>query len=208
MSRKIALAALAATCALCQSAPLMAQQPLTLTISSEVEPIFEDGDLSGCAFNFEVGRQDTEFNRGELVYLTGSLNYYTNAQTPVFALKLGVMDTIGQNFRAPAEAYLVAGNETNAEDFSRSMAGEEQGFRIFVFQPGEVTSTAAILKVVETGRMTFAYSIQDGGRNAIVPVEFRNKLFDLDEPENSIFDEGASHDWINCLQQATEAIPE
>lgn len=208
MPRMIALAALAATCALTQNEPVNAQQPVTLTLSSEVEPIFEGGDLSGCAFNFEVGRQDAEFNRGEVVYLTGSLSYYTRTAMPVFALKVGVMDAEGQSFQAPAEAYLVADNETNADDFSHSLEGEEQGFRIFVFQPGEVTSTAAILKVVETGRMTFAYSIQAGGRNAIVPVEFRNRLFDLEEPGNSIFDEGASVDWINCLQQATEATAE
>lgn len=208
MPRIIVLAALAATCVLTPSERVMAQQPLTMTLSSEVEPIFEDGDLSGCAFNFEVGRQDAEFNRGEVVYLTGSLNYYTNAAMPVFALKLGVMDTVGQSFEAPAEAYLVAGNETNSEDFSHTLNGEEQGFRIFVFQPGEVTTAAAMLKVVETGRMTFAYSIHDGGRNAIVPVDLRNKLLDLEEPGNSVFDEGASLDWINCLQDATEAISE
>ncbi len=186
--------------------PALAQQPFTVTLSSEVEPIFEGGELRGCACNFEVGRQDSEFNRGEVVYLTGSLNYYTSTASPVFALKLGLMESVGGDFEAPEGAYLVAGNETNAAEFVQSMEGDEQGFRFFIFEPGEKTMMAVVREVADSGRLTFAYSISDGGRGAVVPVEMRNRHFDLEAPENSVFDERAPLDWINCLRDATEAI--
>lgn len=185
-----------------------AQPPANITLSNEVEPVFQGGRHVGCASNFEVGRQDAEFGRGDWAYLRGSLTFVTTTGRPYFVLKLGVKSAGSEHFEAPAEAYLVAGSATNRADFSRALDGEEPGFRLFVYEAGQQTLSSVAEGVAATGGFTFVYSFSEGGIGANVPVDMRIRNVDLRVPENSTFAEDAPLDWLNCLQGAVEAARE
>ena len=193
--------------ALCAIAvPAKAQQPVTLTLSSEAKPIFQSGDLQGCALNFEVGRQDAEFSRGEVVYISGSLTFYTfRDSAPLYVLKLGVKSAAGGDFVAPAEAYLLAGLETNASESRTAIDGEMPGFRLFPFESGENTVSAAMYSVAKTKTLRFAYATGEGGMAAIVPIDLTMRHFDLERPERSIVDESTPASWLECVRDATRS---
>jgi hypothetical protein len=183
-----------------------AQQPATVTLSSEIKPVFYSGELRGCALNFEVGRQDAEYSGGKVVYITGSLNFYLfENREPQFALKLGVKLSADANFVPPAEAYLIADHVTNREDFVSSVAGETPGFLIFSFGTGQTSLAAALTEVGETGTLTFGYAMRPGGMGAIVPVDLRSRDVDLDQPNRSVIDETAPAAWLDCLRDATQS---
>lgn len=187
------------------STPAAAEQPYTITLSNEVEPVFQRGRLVGCASNFEVGRQDAEYGRGDWAYLRGSLNFLTTDGPPYFILKLGVKSAGSERYEAPLEAYLVAGTATNRADFTRTLDGEEPGFRLFVYEAGSQTFSIITEGIGTVGGFTFVYSMTESGYGANVPVDMRIRNVDLETPENSTFAEGAPLDWLNCLQGTLEA---
>ena len=204
--RKILTAIAIATSAF--SVPAAAEQPASITLSNEVEPIFQSGRLVGCASNFEVGRQDAEYGRGDWAYLSGSLSFFTTNGPPYFILKLGVKSAGNEHFEAPLEAYLVADAATNRADFSRTLDGEEPGFRLFVYEAGPQTFSIVTEGIATSGGFTFVYSMTESGYGANVPVDMRIRNVDLQAPENSTFAEDAPLDWLDCLQGTIEAAIE
>lgn len=188
--------------------PSRADQPQTITISSEAKPVFMAGRLQGCSLNFEAGREDAEFSQGRMTYLTGSLVFNDGAgQIPFFAMKLGVKtDSQASQFSAPAEVILLDGNKTNKDDFLKSVDGEVEGFRMFVFKPGETTMNAAIGNVLESEALTFAYAMKPGGMNAIVSVDLRIKQLNFDAPAESLVDGQTAAKWWQCFQDVVDGM--
>lgn len=184
-----------------------ADQPQTITISTEAKPILIDGKLQGCALNFEAGRNDTEYSGGELVYLTGSLNLYSfDRQTPFFALKLGVKTTKSSGFTPPADAFLVDGNETNKSDFAKSVNADTSGFRLFMFNANEMTLQAAVGRVVENDMLTIAYAMRPGGTNAVVPLNLKMRQFNFNAPDQSIMNNDLKTQWMDCIHQVVDNV--
>lgn len=185
--------------------PAHAQQPITQTLSTEVEPVIMGGMLRGCALNFEVGRQDPEFNQGEFTYITGSLNFYLMpGQEPTFVLKLGVKSDAGGGFVAPAEAFLVQDNRTNQADFRQSLDGEVDGLRLFVFKAGDETLDYSMGAIAQSGSFSFSYSMVNNGLNAIVPVDLSVENLDLDNPSQSVLSSEHTSEWVECFGSAIE----
>lgn len=42
---------------------------IEITISSEIVPVFQNGELSGCALNFAAGKNDQTYFKGDLAIL-------------------------------------------------------------------------------------------------------------------------------------------
>jgi hypothetical protein len=177
------------------------------TLNAAVAPVIRAGSLEGCAINFDAVRQDTEYNRGELVYVSGSLNFLAiPGKVPWFSLKLGIKPLSGgaqAEYQKPADAYLLNGFTTNAAERITAFDGETPGFRIFGFKVGD-EGMKAIEKVGETGKLHVGYAMRVGGMVAPLTIDLRMKRLDLDNPSKSETAVSAPLEWFDCMKAAAE----
>jgi hypothetical protein len=184
--------------------PAVAAQPETVTLSTKTYPQFIAGELSGCLLTFEVVREDPQFSKGELVYLTGNLGFHVYDGKPGFKLKL-VTRGLGanSNFVAPAEAFLNNGYGTNKADIISNFLGES-GSRLFLFSAGDATM-GAVFNGVKENKFTFSYAMVTGGLNAVVPVDLQIEKLDIEAPEKSVVSSKSVDEWVSCLRSTLDA---
>ena len=190
-------------------AALRADQPQTMTISTDLNPVFVNGKLRGCSIEFEVGRNDPEYSKGKLVDIQGSLSLLAfDAQSPYFLLKLAVTEAGQSAPQAPTDAYLLHGYATNRADFVKRLAGEAgqtPGSAMFFFRSGKSTQKAALDDVILNRTLTFGYAMQSGGLNAVVPVDLRIRQVDFNDADKSQIDDKLVGEWSNCAVSLLDA---
>ncbi|MCW3797408.1 hypothetical protein OMW55_06265 [Sphingomonas sp. BN140010] len=176
-----------------------------LTTSSSVAPVFQDGQLQGCAFTFDVAHRDHEYAKGGVVKLAGSLNYYAwSGRSPLVSIKLGVhpFTEQGSKFEAPAEVYLILGNRTNRADKLQTIDAETGGFRMFAFSAGDLTMKS-LVALAENGHLLLGYAMRAGGMLSLVEADARVRQINIDDLDKSEIDESAPKRWLDCLVEAT-----
>jgi hypothetical protein len=181
-----------------------APDPADITFYSKVSNSFRDGELSGCSATFDVLHRDAEYQHGEYVHVSGSLNYTVINNAPYFTLKLGVRpnpDT-NQSFVAPAEAFLIQGGATNKANAIAAINGEMPGFRMFPFHGGDPTATIA-LTFVDTGKLSFGYAMEPHGTLSVVEADL--KIASVDAEHSGLIERApdAPGKWLECVSDVT-----
>ena len=160
---------------------LLAQEPDRLS-EATVAPVFAEGRLRGCALNFKSVQRDNLYFGGRAVGADGSFNLYHFGDGQVGAmLKVAVLD--GDAMRMPDTGYLITSYETNAEDVTSNMVGDDAGYRLTTFRFGESTAEA-IGYIAGTAMITVG--VQMGGGQSAIP--FRTDLT-----------EAQAADWELCV---------
>lgn len=175
------------------------------TAASEVGPVFKNGELEGCKVVFNVVHADQEYQKGQLVQLSGSLNYSTlESRVPFFSVKLGVRALDGKSdFVAPAEVYLIEGNRTNKPELITFIKGELPGYRLAAFKAQGITLDT-MMKIAKDGRATFGYAMQAGGMLSVAEIDGTIKTLNVDAPAKSELDPNAPRRWAKCVSDVTE----
>lgn len=196
---------------ICLSVAMLAASPgradSGTTLNATVAPVLRAGSLEGCAINFDAVRQDTEYSRGELVYVSGSLNFWVfPGKPPSFSLKLGIKPLKSgaqADYQKPEEAYLLNGYTSNAAERITAFDGEMPGFKIFGFNVGD-EGMKAIESVGATGKLHVGYAMRVGGMAAPLTIDIRMKRFDLDNASKSETAPNAPLEWLNCMEAAVK----
>ncbi len=179
---------------------------IQVTISAEIAPVFQNGELTGCALNFQAGKNDYTYFGGDLALINGSLNLYAmGGKAPFYALKLGVLRNGEQSYVAPSTAYIVSDYETNKADFQSAVNAETPGFRLFLFSAGEASISVMSKTISQDKTIRIGYTMNDGSMSSIIPISLTMKNLNFEKPSDSIIDEGAIKKWWECNLQALDA---
>jgi|LauGreSBDMM110SN_4_FD.fasta_scaffold24787_2 hypothetical protein len=154
-------------------------------VQADVQPKFQNGIHFGCEASFGTVIQDTAYQQGLPVAVTGSVVLYswTDRDRVDLVLKLGVGSGSG-GWRAPSQAYLVFGYRTNLAEQTNQTAAESAGFRLFGYDPGGPVTVETIVQIGVTGRFDVAYTLNGGS----VPMTFPIQLSDQQ-----------AKDWDECV---------
>lgn len=194
-----------ATALVVAAAPAYAvPDPTDVTFYSKVSHVFRDGELSGCSAVFDVLHRDSEYQHGEYVHVSGSLNYTVVNNAPYFTLKLGVRpnpDT-SESFVGPAEAFLIEGTTTNKANAIAAINAETPGFRMFPFHGLDPTSTIAVT-FVDKGKLSFGYAMEPHGTLSIVEADL--KIASVDADRGGLIERApdAPGKWLECVGDVT-----
>lgn len=189
------------------SPPVFAlEEKIETTISTEILPVFQNGELTGCSLNFQAGKNDYTYFGGDLALINGSLNLSVlKGGRPFFVLKLGVLRSGESDYVAPSSAFILSDKQSNKADFLTSLDAETPGFRMFVFAVGE-----ASLKIMEdtikaNKSIRIGYAMNGGSTSSIIPITLSMKKLNFDNLSQSIVDERAPLKWWECNLNALEA---
>ena len=174
------------------------------TLETSVTPVISGGALEGCAINFSAARADTEYRRGEMVLVAGSLNFWVfPGKPPAFSLKVGIKPpgNSSSEFIKPADAYLLNGYTTNAREKVSTVQAETPGFALFGFKVGP-EAMKSIENVGETGQLKIGYAMKADGMAAPLTIDLRVKHLDLDNPGKSETALDAPLQWLDCMKEA------
>ena len=198
-------ATVVATCLL--GPPVFAlEEKIETTISTEIMPVFQNGELTGCALNFQAGKNDYTYFGGDLALIDGSLNLSVlKGKRPFFVLKLGVLRSGENDYVAPSSAFILSDKQSNKADFLTSLDAETPGFRMFTFSVGE-----ASLKIMEdtikaNKTIRIGYAMNGGSTSSIIPITLSMKKLNFENLSESIVDERAPLKWWECNLNALEA---
>jgi hypothetical protein len=190
--------------------PVLAfEEKIETTISTEIVPVFQNGELTGCALNFQAGRNDYTYFGGDLALINGSLNLYSaKGKAPFYVLKLGVMRNGEKDYVAPSTAFILSDKSSNKVDLRTSIDAESPGFRMFTFSVGE-----ASLKVMEdttkaNNTIRIGYTMNGGSMSSIIPITLTMKKLNFANPSESVVDERGTVKWWECNLNALEASSE
>jgi hypothetical protein len=188
-------------------APLLAARDnISVTISTEIAPVFQNGELTGCALNFQAGKNDYTYFAGDLALINGSLNLYTpEGKAPFYALKLGVMRDGSKAYVAPSTAFLLSDENSNKVDFLKTIDSETPGFRLFTFAAGETSLKIMTETTAQDSTIRIGYTMHSGSMSSIIPISLSMKNLNLDNPSESVRDERGSRKWWDCNLAALEA---
>ena len=179
---------------------------IQVTISTEIAPVFQNGELTGCALNFQAGKNDYTYFEGDLALINGSLNLYTlRGKPPFFALKLGIMRDGEQSYVAPSTAYILSDYKTNKTDFLTAVDAETPGFRLFTFSAGEASINVMRETTSQDKTIRIGYTMNGGSMGSIIPISLTMKNLNFENPSESIFDEGAIQKWWECNLKSLDA---
>ncbi len=189
------------------SAPAIeARDDIEVTISADITPVFQNGDLTGCALNFQAGKNDYIYFGGDLALINGSLNLYTpNGKAPFYALKLGVLRNGEKAYVAPSSAFIISDKTSNKADFLTSVDAETPGFRMFTFSAGEASVDIMGETIRANKTIRIGYTMNDGSMSAIIPISLSMKKFNFDNPSVSLLDDDAPKKWLECNLNALDA---
>lgn len=186
MGRKSIIAVTASALSIIWAGAALAQDLPRTIQEAEVVPRFADGQLQGCAVNFEIAQRDDIYAAGAAVGLSGSFQVYNFGGTRVMAmLKVGYLDLDAGMYAAPSQAYLVNGFATSVGEAMDPMPSETPGFGLFGFRLGDQT-TASVVSIMETGTLSFAYQREGGMTGVPVTIDIGG------EPEKIA-------QWADCI---------
>lgn len=185
--------------------PAHAEKPLPVTLSTFASPIYQSGEIIGCQLVFQVVRSDPEYSGGRPVQISGSLNFWAFADKDLaVGLKLGVSEiSKAYEKKPPSDAYLINGYKTNISDKIGKSYGE-RGFRVFAYKLGDSTSDVVFNNIIEDSKFTFAYSMVEGGLDAMVPVDLTIEKLDIENMEKSLIGDRTVKDWTECVGQTVD----
>lgn len=145
-------------------------------LSAEVTPKFMEGVHFACEASFETIIQDTAYHQGRPVVIAGSFSlYYWPDQSRLFvSMKLGVSPD-GTQWRAPANAYVVNGYQTNLSEQQAQSEADSPGFRLFVYDPGGEETLNAIGRLGGEGTLNVAYTFEGGSMGMTFPVQLTDQ---------------------------------
>ena len=188
------------------SPAVASQDNIQITISTEIVPVFQNGELTGCALNFQAGKNDYTYFGGELALINGSLNLYTvPGKAPFFALKLGVMREGEQSYAAPSSALILSDKQSNKSDFVKAVEAETPGFRMFLFSSGETSLKIMRETISEDKTIRIGYTMNGGSMSSIIPISLSMKKLNFENPSDSVVDEDAATKWWECNLNAIDA---
>jgi hypothetical protein len=188
------------------AAAVAAGEDIAVTISTEITPVFQNGELTGCALNFQAGKNDYTYFGGDLALINGSLNLYTvKGKVPFYALKLGVMRNGEKAYVAPSSAFILSDKKSNKVDFLTAVNGETAGFRLFTFSVGETSMAIMGETILQDKTIRIGYTMDGGSMSSIIPISLSMKNLNFENPSNSLTDEDAPKKWWECNLNAIQA---
>lgn len=191
---------------LCSGPAIAAQEDIEVTISTEIAPVFQNGELTGCALNFQAGKNDYIYFGGDLALINGSLNLYTpNGKAPFYVLKLGVLRNGEKAYAAPSSAFILSDKASNKADFMTSLDAETPGFRLFTFSAREASVDIMGETIRANKTIRIGYTMNDGSMSAIIPISLSMKKLNFENPAASLLDNDASKKWLECNLNALDA---
>lgn len=117
-------------------------------IQLDVTPKFQNGIHFGCETSFEIIVQDTAYEAGHPVVVSGSFSLYNFVEPPHVSVgvKLGVSRD-GETFMPPSNAYVVNGYKSNLSEQVAQIEAESPQFRMFAFDAGGAETVNAIARL-------------------------------------------------------------
>jgi len=185
---------------------IAAVESIEVTISTEIAPVFQNGELTGCALNFQAGKNDYTYFEGELALITGSLNLYSReGKPPFYGLKLGVLRNGEKDYVAPSSAVIVSDKTSNKVDFLTSVDSETPGFRLFTFSAGDATLKIMGDTTSKDRTIRIGYTMNGGSMSSIIPITLSMKKLNFENPKDSVLDDRAAAEWWGCNLNVIEA---
>lgn len=144
----------------------------TQTTRVEVAPKFMDGTHFACEVAFDAIVEDTAYYGGQPVALAGSYSLYIWPDwSRIFVgMKLGLTSD-GTTWRAPSQAYVRNGYQTNLGEQQAQTDGENEGFRLFVYQPDGEQTMMASFRMRSEHILNGAYTLGSGTMPQLFDVE-------------------------------------
>lgn len=159
-----------------------------------VDPHFIDGRHAGCQLTFDTSFQDTAYSDGRWVQATGSFNMILFDGPRVgLMLKLGIalLEPRDAPMIAPTSAYLINGDDTNADEVRTTSPANLPGFTLVVFAPGD-KSFRAVAGIESAGEFEVGYTRDSGTATQRFTVRL---------------DEAQRVQWSECRQALVDNLP-
>jgi len=181
-------------------------ESVEVTILTEIKPVFQNGELTGCALNFQAGKNDHTYFDGDLALINGSLNLYgLRGKVPFYALKLGVMRNGEKTYVAPSTAFVVSDKASNKADFLSAVDAETPGFRLFTYSAGDATLQVMGDTTAKDKTIRIGYTMGAGSMSSIIPITLSMKKLNFENPKDSVLDDRAAAEWWGCNLNVIEA---
>ena len=166
-------------------------------------PITREGNLVGCALEFNVAAQDYIYRQGRLSSLVGSITF-NKADDPTkvpfyVGYKLIVRDLDGDNAvpNPPTSIHLVGSDGTIWKgDPKRSFPSDTQGGLNQLLLP-EDAMVRVFKGILETKSVVLAFNRRPGGTDVRVPLDLTVESSDLETKSVKRSDEAVAV-WTDC----------
>jgi hypothetical protein len=174
LTAALALATMAASAA---NAGDARGNPETITKATAFQPIFQDGKLRGCEYDFDAYQQEYRSFSGDWIELSGGIvlmRYQGKAPAVMEKLAIGHMAKPNGSFDwvRPAELGLQDGLQTNRAEQISVQPGETPGSLIVISTLGSATSKL-LLTGIGSDRLSGYFALPPGDSSINFDIDLR-----------------------------------
>lgn len=136
------------------------------------EPFQVSGELQGCSLVYLAVQADRLYLNGDQVAVNGAIQIRTTPGNRLsLLLKVGLKNlSKNKAFERPNFSYLQTTSFSTNKVRQQSLDGE-QGYKLFVYDAIESTTSKMLMEMMDTGKVTIGYNRKKDGADVLVPLD-------------------------------------